>query len=199
MKIICLILALTSFGIMAKDIHPQAIELLGAKKAKKIVVQKKSVNKFIESVLAKRLPKKYKKDVVNIRKTIVSNANKYKLDPLFVLAMIDGESSFNPKAEGPVGEIGLMQLRESTAKWLSEEYLKKKWKGKSSLLNPYENIRLGTNYIRFLRSRYSKDLQYISAYNLGPESVKDAIERNVIPKDYKKHIMKRYLKFCKEK
>lgn len=64
MKIICLILALTSFGIMAKDIHPQAIELLGAKKAKKIVVQKKSVNRFIESVLAKRLPKKYKKDVL---------------------------------------------------------------------------------------------------------------------------------------
>lgn len=200
MKILLFLLfSFLTISVNSTEIHSHSIELLGKKKSKQLTSKKKNINKFIDKVLAKRLPKKYKNQVVSIRKTIVSNSNKYNLDPLFILAVIDGESSFNPKAPGPVGEIGLMQLRDSTAKWLSEEYLKKPYKGKKSLENPHENIRIGTNYIRFLRSRYKKDNHYISAYNLGPKQLKEALKKNVIPKDYKKHVMKRYISYIKSK
>ena len=199
MKIIvlfCLFFANVSFAYQTNE---QTVKLIGKKKLKKIKPKIKDINKFIDQVLTTRLPKKYLKETKLIRKTIIANSKKYDLDPLFVLALIDGESGFNPLAKGPVGEIGLMQLRDSTAKWLSKEYLKTPYKGIKSLENPYVNIRLGTNYLRFLRSRYKKDNHYISAYNLGPQQLKEALGRKVIPKDYKKHVMKRYISYIQSK
>lgn len=195
MKTFVVILLIISSSVFAKELHPQSVELLGQAKAKKIATSTMATQKFIDQVLKERLPSKYKQDYKNIRNTIMSNSKKYQLDPIFVLAIIAGESSFNPKADGPVGEMGLMQLRPATAKWITEEYLHKKWKGNKVLYNPYENIRIGTSYLRFLRSRFSNSAQYISAYNLGPTQLKEALKRNVKPKDYAKHVMKRYITF----
>lgn len=192
--IIFLIAALFSSVTFGKTgVHTQSIELLGAKKAKTIALKPKNVKAHITSILEKRLPKAYRAEAKLIAGTIVANANKYNLDPMFVTAVIAGESSFNPKAHGPVGEIGMMQLREETAKWITKEYLKKKWQGKKVLYNPYENIRIGTSYLRFLRSRFKKSSHYLAAYNLGPSQLKQALSRKVEPKDYAKHVMKRYI------
>lgn len=196
---ILILLSLISSSVFAKEVHPQTVELLGQAKAMKIGQSSVKTNVFIDKVLESRLPKAYKKESKLIRQTIIANANKYDLDPIFVLAIIAGESSFDPKAKGPVGEIGLMQLRESTAKWMTEEYLKKKWKGSKVLENPYENIRIGTAYLRFLRSRFDKSSHYLGAYNLGPGQMKQALKKKVEPKDYARHVMKRYISFHKQK
>jgi len=192
--LICLLISFQAFG---SDIAKHSKELLGYKfnktyKPKSIV----SVRKNVEKILQRRLPSKYKSQASLIQKTIVHNALKHEMDPIFILAVISGESSFNPEARGPVGEIGLMQIRPSTAKWISEEILKKPWKGDKSLLNPYENIRLGIAYFDWLRTKFNNNSShYVAAYNLGPSQLKKALKRRVRPKDYPIHIMKRYTDF----
>lgn len=114
------------------------------------------------------------------------------------MAVISGESSFNPLAKGPVGEIGMMQIRPSTGKWMCG-LMKKKWRGDKILRDPVENIKIGVAYLSWLRAKFAGNGQlYLAAYNMGPKSVKNAVSRNVYPKDYPIHVMKRYIAFYKD-
>lgn len=175
-----------------------ARELLGSRKLVRKIAAFKDVKKRIRATIKARLPKKYKDLASSITNTIVAEANKHKLDPYFVMAVIAGESSFNPDAVGPVGEVGLMQIRPATGAWIAKKF-KIKWQGKSSLTNPLKNITIGTAYIAYLRQKFAKQGQlYIAAYNMGAANVRRALSKNVRPKDYPIHVMKRYIAFYQE-
>lgn len=178
-----------------------ARELMG-KGFKKSVVSKHVVSanfeKNIYQVVKARLPKKYKRQASSVAKTIIEESSKHSLDPFFVMAVISGESSFNPLAVGPVGEIGMMQIRPTTGKWMSQ-IVKSKWSGHKTLRDPIENIKLGTAYLAWLRNKFEGQGQlYVAAYNMGPKSVKKAVSKNIYPKDYPIHVMKRYIAFYKD-
>jgi soluble lytic murein transglycosylase len=178
-----------------------ARELMGKSYKKSIVSrfeQKRGIENNIVTIVKELLPNKYKKDAAKVAKAIIEEAHKNSLDPYFVMAVISGESSFNPLAVGPVGEIGMMQIRPSTGKWISG-LLKTKWTGDNMLKDPVQNIRLGTAYLAWLRAKFEGHGQlYLAAYNMGPKSVRSAVSRNVYPKDYPIHVMKRYIAFYKE-
>ena len=179
----------------------QALELLGARYKKSVVShfeKELGLDRKIFATVKDRLPKDYKKDAQEIARTIVLEAAKHQLDPYFVMAVISGESSFNPNAKGPVGEIGLMQLRPTTGEWMAQK-TRSKWKGDKTLLDPVANIKLGTAYLAWLRTKFNGHGQlYLAAYNMGPGSVKNALAKNIRPKDYPKHVMKRYIAFYNE-
>ncbi len=178
-----------------------ARELMGRHYENSVV--KKGENRWnleinIMKTVEKKLPKGFKSLSWSVSHAIMTESKKHGFDPYFVMAVISGESSFNPRAIGPVGEIGLMQIRSSTGKWMAEK-IGMKWKGDSTLRNPVENIRLGTAYLAWLRLKFPKNSQhYLAAYNMGAKSVKNALNRNIQPKDYPRHVMKRYLAFYKE-
>ena len=178
-----------------------ARELMGKHYEKSAVKKGESRSKLEEKILKtveKKLPKGYKALSWSVTQTIIKEAKKHELDPYFLMAVISGESSFNPRAVGPVGEIGLMQIRLGTGKWMANK-IGMDWKGERTLRNPVENIRLGAAYLAWLRQKFEKNGQlYIAAYNMGPQSVKNALGRNIRPKDYPKHVMKRYLAFYEE-
>lgn len=79
-------------------------------------------------------------------------AGEYGVDKKLIAAIIQVESSFNPKAVSPSNAIGLMQLKASTAG--CDAY---RFKGKSGcpddddLLDPQTNIDLGAAYIGALQ------------------------------------------------
>lgn len=178
-----------------------ARELLG-KRYKKSPVKHaenhEALERTIFGIIKNHLPKKFAKSAHEITDAIIVEATKHGLDPLFVMALIAGESSFNPDARGPVGEIGLMQIRPATGAWMAQK-LKTKWRGDNSLKDPLTNIKLGTAYIAWLREKFQGQGQlYLAAYNMGPKNVKSALSRNVRPKDYPIHVMKRYLAFYKD-
>ena len=177
-----------------------ARELMGNCYKKSIVSTFEKNNKLEANILAtivSRLPKKFKKQAKSISHAIFNEAKKHGMDPYFVMAVISGESSFNPLAIGPVDEIGMMQLRPATGKWMAER-IKFKWKGNKTLRDPVANIKLGTAYLAWLREKFDNHGQlYLAAYNMGPKSVKNALIKNVWPKDYPIHVMKRYLAFYK--
>jgi len=102
------------------------------------------------------------------------------VDPSLILAIIQKESSFDPKAHNKSGAVGLMQVLPSTAKWLGLKDTKQLWA-------PAVNIKYGVKYLKYLFGEFgegslaelkSGDLQNagirstLAAYNAGPGNVR---------------------------
>jgi soluble lytic murein transglycosylase-like protein len=156
------------------------------------------VPKLKKSILTnyKALPKKpiASSEVRRISNIIIAESLKYDFDPFFVVAVILNESSFNPRARGQFGEIGLMQIKPSSAAWIAKKY-QIPWKGAESLVDPVENIRIGSAYLDYLRVKFKKSGHlYLAAYNMGSLNVRRLLKKNKIPKIYSDAVKKRYAK-----
>jgi soluble lytic murein transglycosylase len=105
---------------------------------------------------------------------IAAAAQRYKIDPALVKAVIWRESRFNARARGQAGEIGLMQIREAAAfEWADAEKLRAF--EHEAILDPEMNIRCGTFYLAKVMKRYLRaddPLPYALAdYNAGRSNV----------------------------
>lgn len=185
-----------------KEIRLQhARELLGRHYRKSVVKAGESISRIDEQILKwtkKYLPKKYQDRSQQVAKTIIDESRKHGFDPVFLLSVIFSESSFVPEMRGRFGEIGLMQIKPSTGKWISEMN-NLVWKGEETLLDPVENIRIGAEFLHYLRVRFDSHAQlYLAAYNMGRSNVLTARSRNVWPKDYPTHVMKNYVAFYEQ-
>jgi len=178
-----------------------ARELLGKHYSKSTVrsgEKIKKINARIYDWTKERLPKKFKRKHEILAQTIIDESQKYGFDPVFVLSVIQGESSFNPAMFGALDEIGLMQIRPGTGEWIAKMY-NLPWKGKKTLLDPVQNVRLGMAFLDYLRDKFDSHAQlYLAAYNMGPRNVNQAVEQNIWPKDYASHVMKFYVEFYAE-
>ena len=93
---------------------------------------------------------------------ILEAANRYKVEPAILKAIIMAESRFNPKAVSKRGAKGLMQLMPRTAKSL----------GVTDSFNPKENIHAGAKYFRRLLNRFNGNTHFaLAAYNAGSRKV----------------------------
>ncbi|HJQ35990.1 MAG TPA: lytic transglycosylase domain-containing protein [Thermoanaerobaculia bacterium] len=107
--------------------------------------------------LAKRHDRRSKYDEI-----IERYAEKYRVDPVLVRAVIQVESDFNPKCVSHKNARGLMQLIPATA----ERY------GVKSVHDPEQNIHGGTRYLRDLLEMFNDDLpRVLAAYNAGEGAV----------------------------
>jgi len=89
-------------------------------------------------------------------------AERNKLDPALVKAVISTESGWNPNAVSRKGAVGLMQLIPETA----QRY------GVNNSFDPAQNIEGGTKYLKSLLDRYNGDLtKSLAAYNAGERTV----------------------------
>jgi soluble lytic murein transglycosylase len=175
-----------------------AHELLGRYYKKSSVNVGESIPKINSAVYhwtREHLPPKYRDQSGTIAQTIIDQSTKHGFDPVFLMSVIEGESSWRPEKIGGVGEIGLMQIRPSTAKWMASR-AGVKWKGDKTLFDPCKNIKIGAAYLSYLRDRFDDHARlYLAAYNMGQSNVDQALDKNIWPKDYPIHIMKRYVSF----
>ncbi|MBQ7172231.1 MAG: lytic transglycosylase domain-containing protein [Clostridia bacterium] len=82
-----------------------------------------------------------------------------------IYAVIKVESDFSSNAVSSVGAIGLMQLMPDTFDWVK---MKLGEEGTSALLyDPETNIRYGTFYLSYLKTRYGVWTTAFAAYNAG--------------------------------
>lgn len=93
--------------------------------------------------------------------TIDAACAKYNVDPSLVRAVVDTESSFNPKAVSPAGAAGLMQLMPATANRF----------GVKNRFDPHQNINGGVQYLSFLLHLFGKPKLAVAAYNAGENAV----------------------------
>lgn len=90
-------------------------------------------------------------------------ADRYRVDPAMINAIIMAESGYNPYAVSEKGAVGLMQLMPATASEMGVE----------DVLDPAHNINGGVRYYKKLLNMFEGDIFLaLSAYNAGIEKVK---------------------------
>lgn len=103
---------------------------------------------------------------------------RHRFDPIFVAALIDVESRFNPDAISPVGAVGLMQIMPGTAAHvLAGEGIEVESETlPEQLRDPYLNLTVGISYLAEMRARYKGEARYfLAAYNAGPGRVDQVV------------------------
>ncbi len=90
-------------------------------------------------------------------------ANRYGLSLPYVLAVVRGESFFDPKAKSHKGALGLMQVMPSTA----SDY----GVNENDLLDPSINIDVGVHYLSDLYVKLQDPYLALAAYYCGPGGV----------------------------
>lgn len=97
-------------------------------------------------------------------------AERAKIDPVLIAAVIKVESAFKKEAVSVKGAMGLMQLMPDTAAWLVAE--RGGWSGELDLLQPETNIELGVGYLQYLLGQFPSEHAALAAYNGGPTNVR---------------------------
>ena len=126
-----------------------ARELMGVSYQESVVKHAEStqnISEFIHETTKRFLPVAYQNQSRSIANAIMSEAENAALDPIFLMAMIQNESGFLPTRKGTHGEIGLMQVKPDTARWIANEY-QIPYQGSKTLYNPIMNIKIGVAYI----------------------------------------------------
>lgn len=174
--------------VHAKELLGKSYKGSNAQRAEKLA----DLHISIQETLMKNLPKEYKKISPQLAQVIIDESEFYDFDPIFVLAMIRTESSFNPKARGQFTEIGLMQIKPETARWICDrEGLV--WKGSLTLEDPIENVKIGMAYVNYLRNSFDRSAsKYLAAYNMGSRNVRRLYASEKRPKEYATRVMKHY-------
>lgn len=89
-------------------------------------------------------------------------AERHRVDPALVRAVVAAESNWNPSAISRRGALGLMQLIPGTAQRF----------GVGDPFNPQQNLDGGVRYLRTLLERYNGNLNLsLAAYNAGEGAV----------------------------
>ncbi len=107
-------------------------------------------------------------------------ARRYHIDETLILGIMETESTFNPYARSSSNAVGLMQIITTTAG--QDVFKHRGWRGRPThryLLNPANNIDVGTAYLALLKNKYLKGIKdpesmryaIISSYNSGAGAV----------------------------
>jgi soluble lytic murein transglycosylase-like protein len=97
-----------------------------------------------------------------VEKLVREAADRHRVDPALIRAVIETESNWNPIALSNRGAGGLMQLIPTTARRF----------GVNDVFNPQQNIDGGVHYLKTLLDRYNGNLDMaLAAYNAGEGAV----------------------------
>ena len=101
------------------------------------------------------------------------------LDFYLVISLIKIESDFNQKAVSIKGAKGLMQLMDSTSKYVADMI------GKDSydVFNERDNIELGCHYLQYLLKKFPVTSTALCAYNAGEGNVSDWLGEKSLSQD----------------
>ncbi len=116
---------------------------------------------------------------------IVRECEKHHIDAAIIMAMIERESAFDADAIGDNGHShGLMQIQERYHIERMERL------GCDDLLDPYQNVLVGIDYLAELLESYEDIEKALIAYNAGATGAyKHWFSRGVYSSDYSKAVI----------
>ncbi|SHE79130.1 Transglycosylase SLT domain-containing protein [Marinitoga hydrogenitolerans DSM 16785] len=117
---------------------------------------------------------------VLLAESILIASKEFNISPLLIASIIDIETNFR-NVIGKYGEIGYMQIRTETAKYIIEMYIETfrrynydnldlNWIKSRLLYDPKYNILVGTAYLDYLEELHGDITHAISWYNGGGNS-----------------------------
>ncbi len=137
--------------------------------------------RLVRSQLSSRIPGLTERDRARLAMAILEEAEAAGLDPLFVLAVIEVESAFDPGARSLRGAMGLMQLRPSTLR--SE--LRRARLSDGDARDPVTNVRGGVRYYRRLLRIFKSQDAALMAYNAGPRRISGYLKKGQVPERFR--------------
>lgn len=99
-----------------------------------------------------------------------SAGERHGINPLYLAAMAQTESSYNPNAKSGAGAVGLMQLMAPTGESVGVAAHQR--------TDPQASLNGGARYYRQMLDKYKDELLATAAYNAGPGTVDAAIKKN---------------------
>ncbi|WP_204105291.1 MULTISPECIES: transglycosylase SLT domain-containing protein [Spirulina sp. CCY15215] len=106
--------------------------------------------------------------------TIIKWSKEHKINPMLVVSLIRQESRFEPEIRSSAGATGLMQVMPETGKWIAEKIALKDY----SLIDPEDNISLGTWFLNYTHEEYKNNsMLAIASYNAGPGNVSGWVKK----------------------
>lgn len=149
-----------------------------------------------DSIIMKHNRKITHEEAFDIAEFNLYVSEKYKLDPILLLAIQRQESAFRKNAVSKVGAIGLNQIYPVTGRMLCDamgiEYHPK------ILYDTKVNTELGAKYLSYLRAEYEKLDYMLIGYNAGPSWVSRHKRGRELPletQDYIAAVRKFYRQF----
>lgn len=156
-----------------------------------VVVEKKEITgddgetRQVVTVKLDLAPDHIKTRAEAYKNEVETYCRKYEVNPAMVYAVMQTESSFNPKAKSYVPAYGLMQIVPTSAGKDCAASLNKSFSQPTAnyLYEPENNIEMGVHYLYLLNKRYytkvtdpdSRDLCVIASYNTGAGNVARAL------------------------
>ena len=133
---------------------------------------------FKDKLLKIMYPKTYS-EIVTIYE------EEYGVEENLIYAVIKAESNFKINAVSNRGALGLMQLMEETASDVAKKAnIDIDFENiKEELLNPGNNINIGTKYLSQLLEKYKNKEVALAAYNAGIGTVDNWIDKGIIKAD----------------
>ncbi len=124
---------------------------------------------FLFSVVFRTIPIIEKKYFYPLKygETIKKYCIEYELDFYLIVSLINTESSFRASAVSEKGAKGLMQITDSTAKYIAKNLKKKQY----DIFSVNNNVEFGCYYMRYLLDRFSVEETALCAYNAGEGNV----------------------------
>ena len=104
----------------------------------------------------------------------LKNAEKYQVDPFWVMAVMWVESHFNPIAKSRVNATGLMQILPGTGHFIHTLMGRPFTPELSNIFvrEPHNNVELGVFYLKRMLARFNGNHTFATvAYNMGPTRV----------------------------
>ena len=98
---------------------------------------------------------------------VKSECDKYGLNHITVLSLIKTESNFNKNAKSNKNAIGLMQIKEETARYVSKMYDIEC----DDLYDYNANIKIGVAYLDYLTKKFVYEDLVLCSYNAGEGTV----------------------------
>lgn len=109
------------------------------------------------------------------------------IDPELAFRLVELESKFNLRARSPTGDLGLTQLRLSTARIYEPDVTA------ADLFDASTNLRIGFRFLRDLLDTYDDVRLALLAYNRGPTRLKQLLAEGRDPANgYAQRIMSGY-------
>lgn len=101
--------------------------------------------------------------IIAVQDIVTAASSQHGVEPALINGVIWVESKFDPRAKGPGGSAGLMQLMPNTAKAMAERLGRKR-----ASYDPDFNIHAGTLLLSRLLERFDGDVSLaLAAYNRG--------------------------------
>jgi soluble lytic murein transglycosylase len=161
---------LTALAVAASGVSYFAPRYLAASPDQPVALHDSDLIK-IDAVLAQKSPELGLSLRRRVADAVLDESRRARFDPLFVLALIEVESSFDGEAVSWAGARGLMQLTPVTLVYLAglegmRLSAQELWR------DPALQVRLGVRYLSRLEKRFGSLDLALMAYNAGPEKIR---------------------------